>query len=328
MSNEFDGMVGGSSDGLDVGGGSEYAGYPLVMWMNGNVSNEKLGPDNMEYTGGFFLVTVYRNGEKLYQRIPEGADKAQYTEVDFSAMGWKRDYFISQSNSQRVTGWWRKDMQAAFICGRERWEVYQDVDGKKKVLGFTNYKDAEAKGSPRGQMQVLAIVKGMEDFGPVVLRFKGYSMKAFKGQADFASFGVLHQLQNKVTIPAGRLLPKSDGTPSNINYRAVWCHFGPHVKDGAPVFYKAGKGESSTMVVVPAYYGGAIEKKEDIGKFYVGAQLITTVNMLFDNAAEWANAWKNLKGEAQGAPADESTTKPTAAVANNQLAAVAAQAGL
>lgn len=327
MSNEFDGMVGGSSDGLEVGGAGEYAGYPIIMWMNGDPSSEKLGADNMEYTGGFFLTTVYRNGEKLFQRIPEGSDSNQFTEVDFSGMGWKKDYFINSKN-KKVTGWWRKDIQAAFICGRERWEVYQGDGDDAKVLGFTNYKDAEAKGSPRGQMQVLAIVKGMEDFGPVVFRFKGYAMKAFKGQADFASFGVLHQLQNKVTIPAGRLLPKSDGAPSNINYRAVWCHFGPHVKDGAPIFYKAGKGDKSTMIAVPAYYGGAVTTKEDIGKFYVGAQLITTVNMLFDNAAEWANAWKNLKGEAQGAPADEATTAKPAAVANNQLAAVAAQAGL
>lgn len=327
MSNEFEGMAGAGNDGLDVGSNSEYAGYPTVMWMTGDPGSEKLGPDNMEYVGGFFLATVYRNGEKLFQRLPEGADKAQYAEVDFSGMGWKRDYFIN-SNNERVNGWWRKTLEAAFICGRERWEVYQEVEGKTKVLGFTNYKDAEAKGGPRGQMQVLAIVKGMEDFGPVVFRFKGYAMKAFKGQADFSPFGVLHQFQNKVTIPAGRLLLKADGTPSNINYRSVWCLFGPHMKDGAPVFYKAGKGDKSTMIVVPAYHGGAIEKKEDISKFYVGANLITTVNMLFDNATEWANAWKNLKGAETVSATDDTPATTATAPATQQLAAVAAQAGL
>lgn len=325
MSNEYmPGLVNedGASDGLEASASNEGSKYPTVMWMTGGPDGEKSGLDSMDYVGGFFIPTTWRKGDRLYQRIPDGANASEFIEVDFSGMGWKRDYFISNSDNKKVTGWWRKTMECSFICARDQWVVVTKVDGKDKYVGFANYNDAAAHGAPRGQMQVLTLVKGMEAFGPVVLSLKGYTMKAFKGQSDFQRTGVLSQLYEKVTHPIGKLHAADPNKPVNVNYRAVWAHVGPLLKpDGTPDFIKAGK-EKFTLIAVPTYIGGTVTTKEDIGKFYVGAA-IQQVTELFDSNKEWAEAWKNRKGADTAPVADEAPAAP-----KENVGALAAKAGL
>jgi len=201
--------------------------------------------------------------------------------------------------------------------------VQTEEDGKKKILAFTNYNDADKAGSCRGHMQVLALVRGMESFGPVVFSFKGFAMKAFKGQGEMLSFGVLSQLKRNVTDVVAKKLAKPGAKPPHINFRSVWCRFGPYFDaKGQPQFTKAGKGEKSKLIMVPAYAGptGDIEIKD----VYVGDEINVKVNQLFNENQEWAKAWSNLTGTEDKAE----TAHPAADVQTEDLSKAAASVGL
>jgi hypothetical protein len=317
----FENMIGQQEDTGLESNQTEFNGFPLIMWQNGDPGSAKMGLDALEYVGGWFTGTWYRHNDEIVTRIPDGADKTDYQEIDLAPYGWRKDYF-SNSRGERVDGWYRRNIEAALICGRERWLVHTE-DQKNTVLAFTNYKDAEKVGGPRGNQQVLALVKGMEAFGPVVFTFKGYPMMSFKGTREFMADGVMTNLRRHVTDPVAAKLAKPGQKPPHINYRSVWCPMGPKVVDNKPQFIKAGKGDKSKMIVVPTYVGRKWTIEDiDLAAVYVGDAVNAQANQAFDDNKEWAGAWANLNGETDNAEASEAAKgKAEEAQSLNDMAA-------
>lgn len=309
-------IIANTSDnaGLDVGG-SDLSGYPMVIWMTGDpTTKNKAG---MDYLGGFFVPTLYRKDDKFYQFLPADADTSSYELVDLTKYGFTADYFVSETTANEVQGYWRRDLEAAFICGRKRWVV--DTKEKKNnrpvFKYFTQYGDAEKAGSPRGQQQVLALIKGMEELGPFMFGFKGYSMKAFAGSGDYQKFGVIYNLQKNVTLPIAKKLTPKGQKLVNINFRSVWCKFGPHSENGKPIFMQAGREGASKMIAVPGYLGPVYDGKDiKVEDFYIGDDLQDEVDRLFDDNKDWSAAWSDLKGatDGDGAATEAATAEPSA----------------
>jgi len=319
----FENMIGQQEETGLESSTSEYSGFPLIMWLNGDPGAAKMGLDALEYVGGWFTAPWYRHGDSITQRIPEGADKSDYIEIDLAEMGWRKDYFAN-ARGDRIDGWYRRTMEVSLIAGRERWLIYEEKDGRDTVLSYTKYDDAVKLGSPRSNMQVLSIIKGMENLGPVVLSLKGYAMMSFKGQRDFLATGTVTGLKKYVTDPVAAKLAKPGQKPPHINYRSVWCVTGPRVAGDTPEFIKAGKGEKSTMIMVPSYIGTQYTVETiDLATVYVGDEINKQVNQIFDDNKEWSQAWLNLNGEhdAPEAAAEKEAEK-------EELSDLAASAGL
>lgn len=329
----FENMINnsGESDGLESSNGGERNGFPTFMWLNGDPGNVKLGIDNMEYVGGFFMTNLYRHNDKMTQYIPDDADKDAYEAVDLTKYGLKADYFVNSKNKE-VHGGWIKNLEASFICARECWVVVTGEGADAKFQRFTDYNEAAKVGSPRGQQQVLCLIKGMEELGPIVLSFKGYAMKSFKGQGEFVATGVLSQLKRNVIDPIAKALTKPGGKAPQISYRSVWCKFGPGIetdkktKKEAPVFVTAGKGDRSKLVVVPSYCGPVFAGK--IEDHYVGDAIHQQATEIFEANQEWANAWKNLHGETERSNGNAEPAPTTAKEEAKSLAQMAESAGL
>jgi hypothetical protein len=354
----FENMIGEQEETGLESSTSDRGGFPLIMWLNGDPGAVKMGVEALEYVGGWFTTEWYQHDDKITQYIPEGADGASYVEIDLAPFGWRKDYFCNAAGAQ-INGWYRRNLEASLICGRERWLIYEEKDGRDVVRAFTKYNDAVTHGAPRSNMQVLSIIKGMEALGPVVISLKGYAMMSFKGQRDFMATGVITGLKKYVTdVVAAKLTPPG-GKPPHINYRSVWCVAGPRIGslqladstefikagkgeegkmivvqrgDGirmadSPEFIKAGKGEKSKMIVVPSYVGVQYTPETiDLATVYVGDEINAQVNQLFDDNKEWAIAWSNLTGEHDAAP--ETPAEKAAEKEAEILTAIAETAGL
>jgi hypothetical protein len=195
-------------------------------------------------------------------------------------------------------------------------------NGPRRVFPWDKYDAAKAAGNgsgAHGRNQYLVLVKGLEELGPFVLTMKGAASKAFESFRD--ANAVLSRFANTVIRAANAA---SDAAAKKANkpagkkwaYRAFWLPVGAARDDkGEPVYIEVGKPPKTSKLVLPVALGLPDKAEQvDIKRFFVGKELLTTVNDLYDAAAEWRTAWENIKpgaidgGDLLAAAAENATT--------------------
>ena len=295
---EFDAdLVEGIDQSSVEGGGPS---YPLIQWVYGDLKAKKIG--GMDYLGGLFVK----------------ADK-----VDAAAMtaaGWTKTERAFESGASEE-GFWKREAAISVIAERRCWEVAAD-NGPRQVFPWDKYDAAKAAGNgsgAHGRNQYLVLVKGLEELGPFVLTMKGAASKAFESFRD--ANAVLSRFANTVIRAANAA---SDAAAKKANkpagkkwaYRAFWLPVGAARDDkGEPVYIEVGKPPKTSKLVLPVALGLPDKAEQvDIKRFFVGKELLTTVNDLYDAAAEWRTAWDNIKpgaidgGDLLAAAAENATT--------------------
>lgn len=296
---EFDaGMVDTIDQSSVEGGGPS---YPLIQWVYGNLKDKKHG--GMDYLGGFSVK----------------ADK-----VDGDAMisaGWVKTERTYESGASEEV-YWKREAALSIIAERKRWEVSPD-DGNRLAFPWDKFdvaKAAAAGKTPHGRTQYLVLIKGLEHLGLFVFTTKGAAAQAFESYRNANS--VVSRFTNTV-IRAGNAASdanaKKAGKPTGKRwpFRAFWLPVGAaRDEKSEPLYTEVGKAGSTSKVVLPIALGLPDKAEQvELNRFFVGSDLLTKVNDLFDASAEWRAAWENIKpGAIEGngvEPAADTAAKDT-----------------
>ena len=279
-------------DSVEGGGPS----FPLLQWAYGNIKDRKRA--DMDGQGGFFV-----KGDRLDAAVMEAA-------------GWTKTERTFKSGASEE-GYWKREAAVSIIAERKRWEIV-GADGKRQVFPWNKFdaaKTAIAGSAPRGRNQYLVLIKGLEESGPFVLTLKGSGAMAFESFRD--KDAVLSRFANTVIRAANAASDAAakkagNGGGKRWPYRAFWLPVGAaRDEKGAPIYVEVGKGSNTTNVVLPAALGLPDKPEQvDLKRFYVGGDLLTRVNELYDASAEWRAAWENIK---PGAVEGNGGTEPDAA---------------
>ncbi len=276
---EFDA---GSVDSIDQSTVEENGiSFPLLQWVYGNVAAKKYG--GMDYQGGLFVKTDKVGDDVL------------------TAAGWAKVERTFKSGASEE-GYWKREAAISIIAERKRWEI-TGADGKRQVFPWNKFdaaKAAIAGSAPRGRNQYLVLIKGLEDAGPFVLTLKGSAAMAFESYRD--KDAVLSRFANTVIRAANAASDAAAKKAGNAGgkrwpYRAFWLPVGAaRDEKGAPIYAEVGKGSNTTNVVLPVALG-LPDKAEavELKRFYVGGDLLSRVNELYDASADWRAAWENIK---------------------------------
>lgn len=272
--------------------------FPAIQWHYGSNKSIAKKVGGMDYQGGWFL--------------PEDSIDAELLGEGWEQVTWEH------TNGTAVDGFYRREIAVSVVAARQRWEVYND-NGAAQVFAWNEYDAAKANGRPSSRTHVLCLVKGMEDIGAMVLTLKGSAAMSFSGTRSQA--GALTMFANTVIKAANQASDeaakaKSERGGKRWPYRAFWLPVGAE-RDakGAPVFTEMGSGNSKINLVLPVALGLPSKADAvDLGKFYIGADLLPAVNELWAEAEEgWTHAWDSFAdsertvggGDAAATPEEE-----------------------
>lgn len=249
--------------------------YPFIQWVHGSSKAKKLG--GLDYHGGWFM------------------QEGQVDEDVLRAAGWA-PFTLSHKGGGETAGWASRDVTVSILLMRHCWAV-QDGD-QAQFFPWNEYDEAKAQGKPRGKTQVLVIVKGLEDVGPVVLTMRGSTGQAFSD----ARAGVLGEFNRKLIQPAN-LMAQKKGIKAKWAFRAFWLTVGPKRNaDGSPAFDTVGSGSESSEVTLPAALGLTDKPGEaEIRAAYVGRELLELLNAIQAENAGWKEAW-DVMGQVEATP--------------------------
>ena len=177
------------------------------------------------------------------------------------------------------------------------------------------------------------MIKGLEDAGPFVLTLKGSAAMAFESYRD--KDAVLSRFANTVIRAANAASDAAAKKAGNAGgkrwpYRAFWLPVGAaRDEKGAPIYAEVGKGSNTTNVVLPVALGLPDKPEQvDLKRFYVGGDLLTRVNELYDASSDWRAAWENIKPGAVEGNGDAATPDAAADKEREAEEANLAAAGL
>jgi hypothetical protein len=248
---------------------TEQQGYPYIQWVSGDRKLKAAG--GVPYTGGWALPCANIDAETL--------------------PGWDKGELTHGNGSTDV--WFAKTITVSMIRSRKAWVVN---DGQtNQYFPWNQYDAAKATGKPRGKLQVLAMVKGLEAYGLFMLTLRGSFARA-------VTEAILPALAKYVLGPANAVNAKR-GVKSKFPYRAFWLTIGPqHLADGAPFFTEVGKAPSASQVVLPVAVGlGDKLTMQDIGKLFVGKDLLAASTVAYQDAEQWATALETAQPVAETA---------------------------
>ena len=286
--------------------------YPVIQWAYGNMRDRKHG--GVDGFGGFFVKAEKVDGAAM------------------EAAGWTKTSRTFENGTEEE-GYWKREAAISIIAERKRWEI-NPTDGQRQVFpwsGFDKAKEANGGKAPSSRTHYLVLVKGLEQAGPFVLTMKGAAGAAFESYRNANS--VISRFANTVIAAANAAsdaAAKKAGKPSGKRwaYRAFWVPVGANRNEkGEPEYTTVGKAPNTTNVVLPIALGLPDKAVNvDLKRFYVGNDLLTTVNTLYDEAAEWRNAWTADGGAAANGDATngDPVVAASAAVRDAEDAALAA----
>lgn len=289
--------------------------YPMVQWVNGEPKRKR--EKGMLAWGGWFMAER--------SNIPD--------EAVLLAAGWEKQVLTHEDGSE-TPGFYKRDLSIIAIALRERWQVRSDGADQPMMFGFDRrnksakwdaFGVAKTYGNPSGRLQVLCLLVGLEDSGPFVLTLGGSVAQAFHNERGGDSvtvsfFKTILTAANARSDAAARTAGRKTG--KKWPARAFKLSVGPaRDEHGVAIYTEVGQKGSSSYVTLPVALGLPGKGEEvDLNKWYVGHNLLATVNEMYESAETgWARAWDTLTP----------TIAPSNGAAAPQVvsAAVAASAG-
>lgn len=281
--------------------------YPTFQWRIGdptNVAASQLRADDdgelaIAHAGGFFIA----------------ADRIDADEEEMIAAGFHEDSFITKPRAGGETGTeiegWASQLLHIATIQKRRHLVVSDGD-ETRTFSSAEWDVAKEWGKPRTVRNFLVKVKGLERFGPFVLTLSGIAGMAFQGVGTHKSTGVLPLQRANILGPINAHL-KAAKNPNRYGESSCYVPVGVEVADQTlkvgrknvpvedyPVFQVLGKGNNTTMAVVPTYLGPGKDEidAEGFAEFYVGREELLDNQDIFKNeAVPWVEAWDRQSGE-------------------------------
>jgi len=293
--------------------------FPTIQWVNGEPKRKK--EQGMLAWGGWFM-----------------AERSNTPDEDaMAAAGWEKQPLVHGDGSE-TEGFYSRDITVIAVTVRERWQVRMEdeqpllfgYDRRNKSGKWDTFAAAKAYGNPSGRLQVLVLLKGMEDFGPFVLTLGGSVAMAFHNERGGDSvlgnfFKTILAAANAKSDEAARKAGRKTGKKWPV--RAFYLSVGPaREANGTAIYTEVGQKGASSYVTLPTALGLPGRGEEvDLNKWYVGNNRFATVNELYEESETgWARAWDTLAPTVT--PSGDA--KPVAAVMQQVNAQQANELGL
>jgi hypothetical protein len=244
-----------------TGGG---ASHPWFQWVNGKSALKAAG--NIAYTGGFFVPRE---------------------QIDAGKYGWS-PFTNTVGGNTEVDGFQQRDLTLCVIAIRRWWVVkVGDKSVNYKGGGPDSYDIAQRAGggkNPTGKVNVLCIVRGMEEVKPVVFTAAGYVGMAFAG-GKAGTESVMSLFTDRI-LRRWKALRGDKELPAT---RCFWITVGPQRNPaGAPNFIMVGKQGAQSPVTLPTLLNTPEESTlEQIEKRYIGDTLFDESWKIFLDNLGW-----------------------------------------
>lgn len=273
--------------------------YPYTQWVNGDAKLKQLGAQAVAYTGGWFIPT---------EKMPIDA-----------LPGWTAG--VLSHKDGETEGWFKREIRFAMMHSRHCWQIGMGREARN--YAWTDYDAAKTEAeahklsSPRGRLQLLGIIEGLEEVGPMMVTVKGVTAMAFTDKE-----GILVSHRQHVLRAAAAMSSKASKKRLTEYPRFYfWLPVGPETDaKGGPVFSLAGKGDMTSPVTRPVLVGVAKGMTPAaLSALYVGPELIASIegsrdavtgqwsgDGLYDQTLEWRDGWNAFGGPAEAqAPVTE-----------------------
>jgi len=233
--------------------------YPYIQYVNGNRQLKVAG--GVLWHGGWALPCANIDAETL--------------------PGWTRGAL--EHGTSQTDVWLSREITVSMIRNRKAWTVF---DGQQNLYfpWVGGYDKAKLAGHPRGKLQTLVYVKGLESHGVYMLTLRGSFAQAFTDK-------VMPEFVKYVITPANAANAKR-GLKNKFPLRSFWLTLGPqHELDGGPHFVEVGVKPNSSLVVLPMAIGLSDKlTMANIGKLFVGKDLLAASTVAYTDAEGWATA--------------------------------------
>jgi len=251
--------------------------FPFAYWLNGDKKLKQLG--GVPYTGGWFLPA-------------DQIDHGLLNEDGVPAKGWTAGQLDFQ-NGNSTDGFYAQNVSIAMLAWRRRW-IVNNVNGG---FAWNKYDEAKAQGNPRGHIQVLGMIHGLEAVGPMFLSAKGMVGKQIYGADNSVFSGFI----SNVILEAAKLRGGKGKPP----FRMFWMTIGPETDGKEPKFTTVGSGNETSVITLPALVGvpGKLDKAA-LTKRYVGNDLFAEMEALVQSpeVESWRTGWDKTALEENASP--------------------------
>ncbi len=259
--------------------------FPFAQWVYGDPALKKLGPDDVSYGGGWFIP----------------ADRIDADELP----GWTRGE-LTHAGGEMTEGFFANALKIAVLHYRRSWRIF--VGDRQQFFTWDQYDEAKAAGAlvsttPTGRLQVLGVIKGLEDIGPMMLTVKGSASAALA-----PGRGIMGEFKRLVLDKAAKMARKAGRKIKGYPRHLFWMPVGAE-RDakGLPVFTKVGQGDHSKQVVLPALIG--VDSNTNPGELFVGGENARAFTELWDETEPWATAWDEFAVAEDIATSDDPITE-------------------
>lgn len=257
--------------------------FPTIQWHYGDNKLKRVG--GFDYHGGWFVPK-----ETLDLTGVEGWEACTWT----------------HNEKDETEGFYSPAISLALLRKRSRYEVRNGIH--LHAFAMKDGELAKSKGKRAWRLHYLAMVKGLEEYGPFIITLKNTSAVAFTGARDTP--GAIPTFERTVITAANAQLKKA-GVQKRMAYRAFWLTVGINRDEkGNPVFTERGQGNEKVSLVIPTAYG-LPKRAEDaeIESCYVGKENLPRFNEFWDEASTWAEAWKDIQPGAAASEKDKDAAK-------------------
>lgn len=283
-------MVDQTDDNLiDVAG----EGYVTLQWAKGDVKMANKGVTDLDSVGGWWIAK-----ERCSDELGEALKKN----------GWE-DTVYTTRNGDEIPCYAAKDIVFSWIADRSLTE-YRVKDGKDtkvvRVGGQTDW-DSLRKIANNNyvtkRLQVMIVLKGLEEFEPMVITAAGSVQMALDARNRERSV--------KPTVDAilGKALKSVLKASKSAPTCAFWVKVGiSRDAKGKAIFEERGTGNDTTHMVLPMLYDvpESLSKvtEEDLEKHFVGDLYGKFIALREEAMDEWVKAWgENYTGDTNSADA-------------------------
>lgn len=284
--------------------------YKTIQYVNGDPKNKKY--KDMRAYGGFFWPA-----------------KTAFDKDIMLAAGWVEETLVHTGNDE-TAGYYKRDLQIIPIILREAWSI-KGGDGENiGLFGFDNsgryenfaayrkakwdaFARAKEIGSPNIRLQVLCLLVGLEEEGPVALTLGGNVARSFYDErVTDTVLGDLHKsvMQSANQLREDKIRERAKTAQNEAEKRAITAALakkypmrafkfvvGPaRDEKGETRYITVGKPPSTSDITPPMAIG--LPQRGDVfnlADWFVGASTFALVNEIFDDVKRtWAVAWDAL----------------------------------
>lgn len=257
----------------------------IMQYIVGERKTAKASPTSVEGGGGFFVAIG---------NVPV-AVQDEFT-AKLRELGWT-DQSITTQSGEEIEGLGTQSVRVAILADRLRW-VAEDETGSERYFpnsrGVFEKVLAETGEYPRSHMQVMLVIEGAEEFGPVILTARGLTCKALNGTRKAP--GAFQRHYATTMAAAHKLVGKAGVFPRY----AFWLTLeAAKDTDGKPLFTEVGKDKRTSFVVFPVAADVPNDinavTEEDLAHWFIGYPNLETHFPGFIHENEgWKEAWDSF----------------------------------